>query len=180
MSCGGKAYGPVTITVPSSNATTPAAPIIGIPAGAVCTVTETDKPNAGPHASWEAPIAVPAQVTIVSSTPASIRITNTRTYTDPGPPEPCTNPTVTIAPTSTSGVAGQTKITVDFTGTSSGTPTSWLWDFDDTASADTPSAASHEFIYTKTRGNQTWRVTLTVTTGPTCSGKATATVTLNP
>jgi len=190
VSCGGTEYGPVTITVPTSNATTPADPIIGIPAGAVCTVTEKDKEPPGTHGKWEDPSPDPGQATITTDAVARVTITNTRTYNPPGGPTPlptpttapCTDPTVTIAPISMSGVKDQKELTVTFTGTATPTPpgTSWLWNFDDTATASTPGTATHTFRYTKTSGKQTWRVTLTVTTGPTCSGSAGATIDLQP
>jgi hypothetical protein len=39
---------------------------------------------------------------------------------------------------------------------------------------------THQFIYTKGQGAQTWTVTLTTTNGGTCSRTATASVRLNP
>lgn len=79
ISCNGQSYGPVTIDLASGTGSSN--PITGIPAGAVCTVTETDQPNAGAHASWDAPGA--EQATITEGGQARVTITNTRTYTAP-------------------------------------------------------------------------------------------------
>jgi Flp pilus assembly protein TadG len=187
VSCDGREYGPVTINVASGSRAANA--ITGIPDGAACTVTETDKPRAGSHADWDNPD--PGHATIVTGAQASVIITNTRTYNPPGPgptptptpsPEPCVNPTVTLAPPITSGATGVRALPVTFTGTSTGTPTSWLWDFNDGTTVTTPDTVTHTFTYTRgnSRRPQVWTVTLTVTTGATCFGSATATVTLNP
>ena len=79
VSCNAQSYGSVTVTLASG--TKVSNPITGIPAGVVCTVTEADQPRAGAHASWDSPD--PEHVTIVESTQANVRITNTRTYTAP-------------------------------------------------------------------------------------------------
>ena len=118
VNCNGTEYGPVTITAASG--THDSSPIVGIPADTICTVTETDKPQPGPHGQWDDPSVNrgnhhPRADTVFAS------ITNVRTYNASGPSPtatptlpPCTNPNVTITPSSTS--AKLQRITVNFTG----------------------------------------------------------------
>ncbi|MBP1705090.1 MAG: hypothetical protein H6Q36_829 [Chloroflexi bacterium] len=86
VSCDGENYGPVTINLASGSES--ADPITGIPAGAECTVTETDTPAAGANATWGDPAYDPTggQVTIVSGQQAQVEVTNTRTYNPPPTP----------------------------------------------------------------------------------------------
>jgi Flp pilus assembly protein TadG len=168
VSCDGTSYGPVTINLATGSRSSD--PIVGIPDNAVCTVTETDKPSAGSNASWNNP--GPEQVTIQRNRQADAVITNTRTYIPP-----CTEPRVRITPESTTDT--KNRITVDFSGTAAGTPTSWSWDFGDGTVPEAGQNASHTFIYTKSKGAgpQTW--TIILTTEGSCAGSAQATVTLD-
>ena len=88
-------------------------------------------------------------------------------------PPSCTNPTVTISATPVSGTGG--SLTVQFTGTSTGTPQSWLWTFGDGDSSagsglTSPNTASHTYIRTANGNSSSYfSPSLTVTTGATCS-----------
>ena len=88
-------------------------------------------------------------------------------------PSSCTNPTVTISAMPVAGTGG--TLTVQFTGTSTGSPQSWLWTFDDGASSagsglTSPNTVSHTYVRTA-NGNASsyFSPSLTVTTGATCS-----------
>lgn len=190
VACDGDAFGPVSITVPDGSDHASASPISGIPDGSYCIVTETDKPNAGPHADWDNPAS--EATTITTGLQANVTITNTRTYSPPGPsptptptptptPGPCVAPVVQIIPISVTD--NKQTLTVNFTGISTGTPVLWRWNFGD-GTQDTGQTTRHQFNYTlgpKGSGPQMWTVTLTVTTsnGPSCTGSTTATVTLD-
>ena len=76
VTCDDESYGPVTINLSSGSAS--ASPITGIPAGADCTVNETDKPLAGTYAGWDAPTYSPsATVPIVSGQEATVEVRTT-------------------------------------------------------------------------------------------------------
>lgn len=95
--CGGTDYGPATINLASGSQSTT---IAAIPPGLSCVVTETKQANAGAHGSWDSPAAV--MVTIASGVQASVGITNTRTYSAPGPtPSPTVSPTPIPTPSPT-------------------------------------------------------------------------------
>ena len=84
VTCDDESYDPVTINLGSGDAS--ASPITGIPAGADCTVNETDKPLAGTYAGWDAPTYSPsATVPIFSGQEAKVEVTNNRTYAPPSP-----------------------------------------------------------------------------------------------
>ncbi len=171
VSCDGTNYGPVRIPLSSGTGSTD--PITGIPADANCTVTETTRPEAGPNASWVGSMGT-TTVTIEKNKQADAVITNTRTYT-----APCESPLVTITPATTSDTSK--KITVIFTGTAAGSPSSWTWDFGDGISA-TGVTVTHDFLYTKGNkgsGAQEWKVTLTTAGGACGTTSAQATVTLD-
>ncbi|MFH1474839.1 MAG: DUF5979 domain-containing protein [Chloroflexota bacterium] len=101
VTCGGEAYGPITITLASGSDSQSAAPITGIPVGAECTVTETGRADVGTDGSWgDFPAA--GSATIVAEGPVGVTITNTRTYNPPVVPtceELGTCPTPTPTPT---------------------------------------------------------------------------------
>jgi hypothetical protein len=81
--CDATSYGPVTINLASGSASATA--ITGIPAGAVCTVTETSRANPGTNWTWGA-IPAAGTATIAANQQASVTITNTRTSNPPPPP----------------------------------------------------------------------------------------------
>lgn len=85
VSCGSKDY---TLTISLASGSASADPITKIPAGTVCTVTETDTPAAGEDASWSGTTYDPTggQVTIVSGQQSKVEVTNTRAYNPPPTP----------------------------------------------------------------------------------------------
>jgi hypothetical protein len=72
-------YGPLTINLASGTASASAPAITGIPLGAVCTVTETKRADAGSNATWVETTLPSGTATIATTaSPASVTITNTR------------------------------------------------------------------------------------------------------
>ena len=92
-------------------------------------------------------------------------------------PPSCTAPTVTLVGSPTSGSG---SVTVALTGTSSGTPQTWLWDFGDGTAPSagsgltSPNTVTHTYVRGGGGGKQFWEPSLTVTTGATCSTTMTA------
>lgn len=90
-------------------------------------------------------------------------------------PAACTPPTVSISASPTSGSGGSLSVTL--TGTASGTPQSWLWDFGDGSPPShgsgltSPNTVQHTYVRTVAHGSASvyFSPTLTVTTGATCS-----------
>jgi Flp pilus assembly protein TadG len=95
----------------------------------------------------------------------------------------CVPPVVTIStdpnPPTVEGADGLLNVT--FTGTSSFSPASWLWDFGDGVTNTTVGSVTH--LYTHPRqgnGWETWGAKLTVTAGASCSGSKTVTISVKP
>ncbi|NYJ05835.1 PKD domain-containing protein [Petropleomorpha daqingensis] len=116
------------------------------------------------------------------TTPGTYQVTLTATNTTGSTTSAATTITVSpapVAPTATFTVdktSGTAPLAVQFTDTSTGTPTSWAWDFGDTTSATTQNPAH---TYT-TPGTYQVTLTATNTTGSTTSAATTITVTKAP
>ena len=114
-------YGQVTVNVATDTTSASSAAINSIPLGAVCTVTETSRADAGKNASWVETVLPSGTATIqTTASPASVTITNTRKVTPPKTPTggvagATSRPHITPPPTATLG------------STTSGQPASSTW-----------------------------------------------------